>query len=231
MALSTITVLLGSCSASNQSATPETNTQQTAQQTPATQNFPKPLVPVSTAQKASPANGLSPAARLAPVPGLIQPTNSKERLAQVTSGRRDPFSTIIASPIIVAAPKPAPRIVPKLPPVPVLTNPPSLPRLAAAPLPAVAPVAPLPTVVTAPPTSLAEAIAVTGVVQLGTKVSLIVKVPEEISSRSVSVGDRLANGRVKVKRIEVKTADPIVVFEENGLEVFKTIGAPVASLL
>ncbi len=85
-----------------------------------------------------------------------------------------------------------------------------------------------------PPPSPADAIAlrVTGVVQVGNEFKVIVQIPGENSERYVSVGDRIANGQVLVKRVELnKLLDPVVVFEQYGQEVAKNVGeasAPIA---
>ena len=54
----------------------------------------------------------------------------------------------------------------------------------------------------------------------------IVRSPLEPSSRYVSPGQRIANGQVLVKRIEVRGSEPVVVLEESGIEVVKFIGQP-----
>ncbi len=72
--------------------------------------------------------------------------------------------------------------------------------------------------------SLAEEIEVSGVVQVGGKWTIIVKEPGAPTSRYVSKGDYLANGRVFVKRI-VPGADPVVILQQNGVEVTKSIGS------
>ncbi len=75
-----------------------------------------------------------------------------------------------------------------------------------------------------PSTELAKAVEVSGVVQLGPSIVAIVRAPEEPTSRNVQVGERLANGKVLVKRISVGIAgNPTVVLEENGVEVIKTL--------
>ena len=54
---------------------------------------------------------------------------------------------------------------------------------------------------------------------------MIVKVPNEPTSRYVKIGQRLSNGQVLVKRVDLKQgADPIVILEENGVEVAKAVG-------
>jgi molybdopterin biosynthesis enzyme len=83
----------------------------------------------------------------------------------------------------------------------------------------------VPTVVLPNPT-LAKAITVTGIVQIGSSRQAIVRSPLEPSSRYVSPGQRIANGQVLVKRIEVRGSEPVVVLEESGIEVVKFIGQP-----
>jgi hypothetical protein len=78
------------------------------------------------------------------------------------------------------------------------------------------PVQPIPT--------LANAVEVTGVVQIGSTMQAILKSPDEPTSRYVGVGQRLANGQVLVKRIETAGSEPIVVLEESGVEVIRAIG-------
>lgn len=75
-----------------------------------------------------------------------------------------------------------------------------------------------------PSTDLANAVEVSGVITVGGVAQAIVKAPNEASSRYVSVGQRLANGKVLVKRIETLGSEPIVVLEENGVEVARAVG-------
>jgi hypothetical protein len=114
-----------------------------------------------------------------------------------------------------------------LAPIPNLVPQPSPPRVAAAPLP---PPAPQPV--------LARAVEVLGVVQVGNTPYAIVNAPNEASSRYVRVGQRLSNGQVIVKRIEMNGPEPAVVFEQFGVEVITAVGeggappepSPTASL-
>lgn len=77
---------------------------------------------------------------------------------------------------------------------------------------------------------LAQKVAVSGVVQIGEQVQAIVRVPNEGASRYVSVGQRLSNGEVLVKRIEMNQgAEPVVILEQYGVEVAKAIGEPAQS--
>lgn len=78
-----------------------------------------------------------------------------------------------------------------------------------------------------PPTpepETARAVLVSGVVMVGNQAQAIIKVPNEPSSRYVQAGDRLANG-VLIKRIEMNGgSDPVVIFEQFGIEVAKMVG-------
>jgi hypothetical protein len=79
-----------------------------------------------------------------------------------------------------------------------------------------------------PQPALAQAVEVSGVVQVGEQAQAIIKAPNENTSRYVSVGQRLANGQVLVKRIEMNEgSDPIVIFEQYGIEVAKRVGEKV----
>lgn len=99
-----------------------------------------------------------------------------------------------------------------LAPIPNLVPQPS-PAVAAAPLP---PPPPQPV--------LARAVEVLGVVQVGSTPYAIVNAPNEASSRYVRVGQRLSNGQVIVKRIEMNGPEPAVVFEQFGVEVVTAVG-------
>jgi hypothetical protein len=71
---------------------------------------------------------------------------------------------------------------------------------------------------------LARAVLVTGVVIIGQEPQAIIKVPNEPTSRYVQAGQRLANG-VLVKRIEVNQgSNPVVIFEQYGIEVARNVG-------
>jgi hypothetical protein len=77
----------------------------------------------------------------------------------------------------------------------------------------------------APRPDLAQAVAVTGVDQIGNETEAIVQVPNEATSRYVRVGQRLSNGQVLVKRIEMNTGSaPVVILEQYGVEVAKAVG-------
>ncbi|MDZ4874226.1 MAG: hypothetical protein CLLPBCKN_003622 [Chroococcidiopsis cubana SAG 39.79] len=143
-----------------------------------------------------------------PTDGLIQPTNSDRRTQQVQKGRPDPFAELYdAQPKVAAAPKP-----PKPPSIP------ATPVLKPAPLPPPMPVAP-------PQPDLARGTTVLGVIEVGNQFQAIVQVPNEATSRYVSEGQRLADGQVTVKRIEMYPgSEPVVVLEQFGQEVSRVVG-------
>lgn len=185
------------------------------------------------------------------VPGLIQPTNADERAKEVQARinaqqvKKDPFSglpPVLQKPMIPRATGTSPQQTltgqsvpplpgapqPALPPITTATAPPrpSSPfppgRTPAGPATPGVPARPVPP----PPTAnLANAVEVSGVVYVGGKAQAIVKAPNEATSRYVRVGQRLSDGQVLVKRIEInRGSDPIVVLEENGIEVPRAVG-------
>ncbi|MGB3495451.1 MAG: hypothetical protein WBA57_22165 [Elainellaceae cyanobacterium] len=175
-----------------------------------------------------------------PIPLLTPPTSPELRASQVQTRQSDPFSPLPSTPIVVptrvaspAPPRPLvqPTTVPvsagaPLPPIPLAAAPvPVQAPSAAAPTAQPQPVAVAPPAPTAPPVvSLLESIEVSGVVQVGGQTSVIVRVPTERSSRTASVGDRIANGQVLLKRIDLAGGgDPIVVLEQNGIEVTRSV--------
>lgn len=212
---------------------------------------PPTVEPAKSQQFANPVVTQAPVRtnRTAPVPGLLQPTNAAARMPSIVVGRRDPFAIVPSSvpPIVVStaspaapkvavAPLPAPtagKLPPaaKLPPIALpplaVRSPlgalPTLPNSAA--LPPVS-VPAVPTTPVKPPsrTSLADAIEVSGVVQVGSKWNVIVKEPNAGSSRYVAVGDYLENGKVLVKQIVATgNSSPVVVLQQNGVEIRKSV--------
>lgn len=182
------------------------------------------------------------------VPGLIQSTNRDERARQVQSaidaqrGKKDPFAGL--QPAIPRIQTTANRTqVPTVSRLPANSRPNSatasptasrptspFPPLAS-PTPTKQSPAKEPTIAALPPlpsTNLANSVQVTGVVQAGGVAQAIVKAPNEETSRYVRVGQRLSNGQVLVKRIDMSGGgDPVVILEENGIEVAKVVGEPV----
>ncbi|HIK14449.1 MAG TPA: hypothetical protein IGS53_04040 [Leptolyngbyaceae cyanobacterium M33_DOE_097] len=83
---------------------------------------------------------------------------------------------------------------------------------------------------TRPSTPQADGIVVTGVVQVNGKVYAIIQESAGFPSTYVRVGQRLANGAVVVKRINITPGgEPTVVLEQNGVEVTKVVGEGAAA--
>jgi hypothetical protein len=153
-----------------------------------------------------------------------------QRLPQIEVGRSDPFAALPVTPTLIPkAASSAESAAPVVAANPSTTVIPLPPVTIAPPLPVVQPALPngLPVLPAPPPpspTQLAEAIEISGVLQVGGKTNIIVNVPNEGTSRSVQVGDSLANGQVRVKRVELGL-EPIVVLEQNGKEVTRSVGS------
>ncbi|OLP17920.1 hypothetical protein BST81_12745 [Leptolyngbya sp. 'hensonii'] len=218
----------------------------TSQQVYGTQPPSKPVISPSKSADQAFAKPLVKGSklRLTSVAGLIPPTNIEERLAIVSRGRRDPFATVIPGPAVVAIQPATIKSAPVLPPV--ATSGRNLPQVTTVPLPTLQPNSnatglppvspgignPTPIVVPASPTATADAIQIMGVMQTGNQLSAIVRSPEDPSGRAVKVGDYLASGRVRVKDIKLKQRnEPVVILEQNGVEIIKSVGNPVASAL
>jgi len=158
-----------------------------------------------------------------PVPNLIPPTSSTAQVPQSEIGRSDPFATILVTPTVSvkpSTPNPGSNPAPVASVAPVQTLP-SLPPVQTAPATEFPPVS-VPNL--PPPQRLSETIAISGVVEVAGKTSVIVQVPNEHTSRYVHVGDYMGNGQVLVKRVEMG-AEPMVVLEENGSEVTRYVGS------
>ncbi|PHJ68342.1 hypothetical protein VF14_02040 [Nostoc linckia z18] len=213
----------------------------------AAQSFKNPVIPAKQVSQVS-----------SPSLSLIQSTNPTERarIVLVSKNRTDPFAQIFGQ-TVTGVPKTSIRPVPVLPKLPTASIPgrklPTstiasnqkkntvavVPKKANATLTSVLPkvlpqVVPNPTLVSvlppAPQPDLARAVVVTGVVLITKEPQAIIKVPDEPTSRYVQAGQRLANG-VLIKRIEMNGgSNPIVILEQNGIEVAKMVGeGPVNS--
>jgi hypothetical protein len=203
-------------------------------------NVPTPSAPeVVKKQPAAKPLAESPGAALKPVAaiysssGLIQSTNPQQRAKQVEKGRLDPFALLPGQAVALVLPTAtAKSIVPRLPSLPAKPVNRNIGMRQARILPPV-PSSALPPVLPPPPpqADLARGVAVTGVVEVGNESQAIVKVPNEVTSRYVREGQRLSNGQVLVKRIEVNEgSNPVVVLEQNGIEVDRAVGEePVKS--
>lgn len=197
--------------------------------------FDKPTTPAASASLPT-----------VPVQGMIQTTNSQARLSQIsTTGRRDPFSAILPAPIQLPPQKTAQspvkqtqasakqavrnpvRVMPQ-----TIVRAPNLPSLSPTAMP---PLSIAQTPITIAPisrTSLADAVQITGVVQIGGRAVAIIQSPQEGTARYVKPGDYVANGSVLLKRIIIsKNGEPTIVLQQNGVEVMKSVGStgPIAS--
>jgi len=77
-----------------------------------------------------------------------------------------------------------------------------------------------------PEPSLARLVEITGIIDVaGASPKAIVKAPNETSSRYVSPGERLSDGLILVKRIDMTgPGGPVVVLEQFGVEVTRRVG-------
>ncbi len=178
---------------------------------------------------------------------LIAKTDPLRRLPQVQVGRSNPFASLAVNPTVVAMPTmssstgsvpAAPQVLPSpMAAIPIASNLPLSPQSspnAFLPTIPVAPTGAVPPASVPPSISLARQIRVSGAIQVGDRLSIIVEVPNEHTSRSVSVGEYIGNGSVLVKRIEMRgNQEPRVIFEENGVDVVREVGdvSPLMSSL
>jgi hypothetical protein len=71
----------------------------------------------------------------------------------------------------------------------------------------------------------AMAVEISGVIEVAGRTQVIVKLPTESFSRYIEVGERVADGKVLIKRVEGQNSlSPTVVLEEVGVEVPRKIG-------
>ncbi len=180
---------------------------------------------------------------------LVKNTQAEARIAQLEVGRYDPFSGVVArrQPPAPAAPQPAPAAPSPSPtapteqpsalPQPTATQPAPIPVVAANPVNPTQAAGTLPSVLVpsqstpAEATPIASRIEISGVVQVDNRTVVIVSVPNEATSRYVGEGEMLANGQVRVKRIEAApNQEPLVILEQNGQEFSRTVGSSSSSL-
>lgn len=189
-------------------------------------------------------------------PSLLRSTSPQARVEAIAAGRSDPFASVVLpgpkvsrSTTAAAALRPATAATPgqalpavpvsvtqSLPPLPqVTTQAVALPNLPAPFLPGSVP--PIPTDLAVAPTgspafqNLVDQVVVSGVVQVGSGVSVIVTEPGSTVSRRVSQGDMLAGGRIKVKAVDMSGQEPMVVLTYDGRDYTRTVGAPMVSAL
>jgi hypothetical protein len=152
------------------------------------------------------------------IAGLIPATDPDARVRSSIRGRNDPFSVVALNPRIKIKEE-AKQIKKKAakPPKTIASpqnqvNPDYSNQAVSAP-----PEPPEPT--------LARNVIISGMYEANGRTRLIIKAPEETSSRYVEVGQYLSNGQVLVKRIDRnRSSNPRVILEQSGVEVAKTIG-------
>ncbi|OHY43391.1 hypothetical protein CEP10_09405 [Cylindrospermopsis raciborskii S07] len=185
------------------------NSRGEGQKPPAIVQFTDPVVPAKIKVNPVKNQGIPSTTQNRSVPSLVKT-------------RRDPFAQIIQ------VPQPIPKKVSPLPSVVKSNNTSSSKK------PLVIPQAELeitdkkpikPSLPKLPDTKLAHSILVSGVILVNQQAQAIIKLPDDLNSRYVQAGERLANG-VLVKRIEVNLCNnPVVVLEQFGVEVRKVISA------
>lgn len=208
--------MAGCGSGSEESSTPTPSAPQAVKTQPPAEAFDKPPMVDQNPQQSV----------ISSAPALIQPTNPDKRATQVEKGRKDPFASINvpAAPIVPTTPK-NPKPVPKVPNLPVPPQPVAVREVPPSPPVTIPQESFEPDLPPPQEPDLAQAITVSGVVQIGNETLAIVQVPNEGTSRYVREGQLLSNGQVLVKRIEVNQGpSPIVVLEQYGVEVAKAVG-------
>lgn len=188
-----------------------------------------PEVSVSPLPSASPDPAIA-ANQPLPVPALIPATLTPQRLPQINAGRSDPFAAIAANPIVVPAPATVPGGIQPLTTQPVALQPMPLQPIPLRPaLPQVQPVAvaaaPMPLPERIAPAAPQDTVRVSGVVQVGDRLSAIVEMPGVQGSQYISEGEYFGNGRILVKRIDVSSGEPRVTLEHNGVETVRMVGS------
>jgi hypothetical protein len=117
-----------------------------------------------------------------------------------------------------------PKGVPNLPELPIKEPPPKWIDPNRPPEPLTGGKEPPPPPPPPPSTDLAKGVKVTGVVEVGNEKQVIIKAPGEATSRYVKVGQRVAGGKVLIKRVIFENGEAIVILEENDIEVRKVVG-------
>jgi hypothetical protein len=74
------------------------------------------------------------------------------------------------------------------------------------------------------PQNPVQAIELTGVIQVGDRVGIIVRESNGQTSRHLFEGDLLAGGQVRIKSIDMSTQQPLVILEYQGKEYPRMVG-------
>ncbi|MBD2105852.1 hypothetical protein [Nodosilinea sp. FACHB-13] len=188
-------------------------------------------------------------------PSLLRSTSPQARVEAIAAGRSDPFASVVLPGPKVSRSRPAAAVltpapatargqalptVPvsatqSLPPLPQVTQSVTLPNLPAPFLPGNVP--PTPTDLAVAPTgspafqNLVDQVVVSGVVQVGSGISVIITEPGSTVSRRVAQGDMLAGGRIRLKLVDMSGQEPMVVLTYDGKDYTRTVGAPMVSAL
>lgn len=195
----------------------------------------------------SPMVTLSAELRKAATPSeLLTSTTTEDRLAVIPTGRIDPFAPITRTigatstkpapnnpaavtevdPAVAALPTAPVANLPDLPPVPTVNSaPPPLPSIPVATSPVTIPSLPSGFPQADPvPQNPVEAIELTGVVQVGDRVGVIVREGNGQTSRHLFEGDLLAGGQIRIKAIDLSAQEPLVILEYQGKEYPRMVG-------
>ncbi|MDX1977036.1 MAG: hypothetical protein SFT94_05125 [Pseudanabaenaceae cyanobacterium bins.68] len=141
---------------------------------------------------------------------VVDPQKRKEELnSRLTKSDRDPFSAIPGTVRIPNISEPKPQVLRRAPRRPSA-------------VPAVRVDVPPPPVVE-PKTDEANAVTVSGIIEIKGITYAIISAPNEPTTRYVSAGTRISNNQVLVKRIE-NTGVPTLILEQNGVEVVRQVG-------
>jgi hypothetical protein len=244
-----LALLAVSCGGGSETATPPSGVLQTPG-APVASGSPAPVAqspasPTASSPGVSPSPGASPSPGVSPIlqagsapppqVALIRPTDPAVRLREMRVGRSDPFASVAPPP--PPDDSPAPRgnsggggfsgsNRPSLPPLPNRNIDPPSPRgyQPQPPSAGIPPVpAPLPTL---PQPTQARGVKVLGIAMVRGVPQAIISAPDEKTTRTVAVGDRLSNGLVVVKAIDMGRPDPVVVLEQFGQVVEVSVGQP-----
>ena len=202
----------------------------------------KPIKTVVPNPEGAGNNQSQPIRVVPPIPPPVTPprnqssgNRSSGNSSSGNQSRRTSRTNVLPSPIqriarsIIPRPKPlTPRLV--TPPKTTITIKPSPPStgVSVPPTPPTPPLPPPPKFVPdlpkLPEPTLAKGIEVTGVIEIAGVPQAILKAPNE-TARYVREGQRVSNGQVLVKRIEMNRGpNPVVILEQYGIEVARQVG-------
>lgn len=167
--------------------------------------------------------------------GLIPATDPDQKRAEINRGRSDPFAPFPLQPNITITVAEKPPAGTPAATAPAAMGNRSTPAAAATgnrSTPAAAPRGnppnPEPPIVKGPPPppqpTEAEAVQVSGIVQLPTTAMAIVKAPGEATERRVIPGSSLSNGLILVKAINTNPDNPYIVLEQYGQTITRRLG-------